>query len=175
MGIWVNTGFWALGAAVLVSFFVLRIDRDELRRLPWFLIPATSAALWGGFAVVLHLIYWDEYYSHFVPPAMRWLAPMAAVFYFVIAVLLRWLALRLPGNPLANFCLLGGLESVPEHVLGIYKFKILEIPMLQDITALQIFLFAFFEYIVYWSIALGVAFLVGWLIDVRGKLRAWEK
>jgi hypothetical protein len=85
--------------------------------------------------------------------------------YFLLGLLLRWAALRLPGNPIISFCLLGGLESVPEHAIAIYRFHILQIPFLQDTTAAAIFILAYFEYVVYWSLALCLAIAVDRLLS----------
>jgi hypothetical protein len=65
--------------------------------------------------------------------------------------------LRLPGPAIAWFAILGGLEGVIEHILGIYGLHILEqVPWLQEVTALPVLVFSFGEYVLYWS-------LVGWL------------
>ena len=50
----------------------------------------------------------------------------SALTHSLIGAFLYRLALRLPGNPIVNFVLLGGLESIPEHLRGLYMFRILE-------------------------------------------------
>jgi hypothetical protein len=87
------------------------------------------------------------------------------VVYPLAALLFRWIALRLPGNPVLWFCLLGGLESIAEHAVAIYRLNILRIPILRGSTAAAIFLFAFFEYVVYWGAALWLSLLVDRLWD----------
>jgi hypothetical protein len=60
--------------------------------------------------------------------------------------------------------LLGALESVPEHLLAIYRMHILDIPMFKDVNASLIFVFAFFEYAIYWGAVLSLAALLDrWL------------
>ncbi len=49
-----------------------------------------------------------------IPPF--WTAPSAALVYAIVAFALARLAEHLPGNPKLSFCLLGGLELVPESV-----------------------------------------------------------
>jgi hypothetical protein len=156
--------FAILLAVVVLALAGWRVQAERFRALPWLDVGIASALFWGLLATGLRWYFWETYYSYFTPAWSRWLAPLAAVFYFFVGLLLRWIALHLPGNPAITFLLLGGLESIPEHALGIYRFHILEIPLLAGSTALSIFLFAFFEYIVYWSIVLGLALLLGRLL-----------
>lgn len=145
----------------LLLFLAWRIRPARFRQLTWALVGA-AALFWGIFATILLWGFWDWYYSYFYPAWTRWLAPMEApLLYGAVGLALRWLAMRLPGNPVVNFCLLGGLESIPEHVWGIYGLKILDkVPVLQHTSPTSIFVFAVFEYILYWSIVLGIAALL---------------
>jgi hypothetical protein len=156
--------FAILLAAALIALVGWRAKAERFRALSWAAVGLASALFWGLLAIGLRLYFWETYYSYFTPAWSRWLAPLAAVLYFFIGLLLRWIALHLPGNPAITFLLLGGLESIPEHALGIYRFHILDIPLLEGSPPLSIFLFAFFEYIVYWSIVLGLALLLGRLL-----------
>lgn len=162
--------FWlsALVAGIVDIIFVfllaLCIKPTRFRQLNW-VLTGTSAILWGVFATACLWGFWDLYYRYFYPGWVRWLAPLDALLYGAIALALWWLALRLPGNPVVNFCLLGGLESVLEHLLGIYGLGILDrVPLLQGVRPTPALVFAFFEYIFYWSIVLGIALLLeyGW-------------
>jgi len=162
-----SEAFWlgALVAAVidigLVLLLALCIKPARFRQLTWAL-TGTSAVLWGIFATACLRGFWDLYYRYFYPGWMRWLAPLDALLYGAIALALWWLALRLPGNPVVNFALLGGLESVLEHLLGIYGLGILDkVPILQGVSPASALVFAFFEYIFYWSVVLGIAGLLG--------------
>jgi hypothetical protein len=158
----------------LVLFLVWRIQPARFRQITWALAGA-SAIFWGIFATILLWGFWDWYYSYFYPDWSRWLAPLATpLLYAAVGLALRWLAIRLPGNPVVNFCLLGGLESIPEHVWGIYRLGILDrVPLLQGISPISIFIFAVFEYILYWSIVLGIAILLrhGW----EGWKHLWQR
>ncbi len=148
-------------AIILVGLLVWRVKPAQFRMLSWQAFGGGSAVFWGVFAGVMMLLAWDSYYRYYAPAWDRIAGPLAAILlYFLLGLMLRWAALKLPGNPIVTFCLLGGLESVPEHALAIYRFHILQIPMLQDATAASIFIFAFFEYVVYWSIALCVAITI---------------
>lgn len=76
-----------------------------------------------------------------------------AVLYGAIGLALWWLALRLQGNPVLNFCLLGGLEAIPEHLWVIFGLRILErVPMLQGVSPTSVLVFAIPEYVLYWGL-----------------------
>jgi hypothetical protein len=102
----------------------------------------TSGFFWLIFSIGLTIFYWKSYYEYFVPRSLLWLRPLTFVIYFLVALGIRWIALHLPGHSSLTFCLLGGLESIPEHALGIYRMHILEVPILQGIAPTR-FLFAF--------------------------------
>ncbi len=157
-------------AVLLVGLLAWRVKPAQFRTLSWQAVGVGSALVWGVLVGVLMLFTWESYYRYYAPSWDRIVGPLAAlVLYFLLGLMLRWLALHLPGNPIAAFCLLGGLESVPEHALAIYRFYILEIPMLQDATAASIFIFAFFEYVVYWSLALCIAIIINRILMVGQK------
>jgi hypothetical protein len=159
--------FWlgALWAALIDVGFVLLLalclKPARFRQLAWAL-TGTSAVLWGVLATACLWGFWDLYYRYFYPGWMRWLAPLDALLYGAIALALWWLALRLPGNPVVTFCLLGGVESVLEHLLGIYGLRVLDkVPVFQGVSPASALAFAFFEYVFYWGVVLGIAALLG--------------
>lgn len=153
-----NTPFAAGAALLLLSLLAWRVTPAAFRSLSWKSVGAASALFWGALAAVLLTYAWEFYYSQFAPSWYRFAAPLGAIaLYALLGVGIRWAALRLPGHPVVWFCLLGGLESIPEHAIGIYRFDILQIPALQGSTAEAVFLFAFFEYVLYWSLALLLA------------------
>jgi hypothetical protein len=165
-----NTLIFFVLALILVGLLAWRFKPDQFRQLSWQAVGIGSALFWSVFAGVMIWYAWDSYYSFFKPSWSRIVVPLGAiVFYFLLGLLMRWVALRLPGNPILWFCLLGGLESVPEHAIAIYRFHILQIPMLQDTTAASIFIIAFFEYMLYWSLALCVAIVVDRLLQMLKK------
>jgi hypothetical protein len=142
-------------AVVVIGITAWRPGPQAFRALPAASFTIGSALFWGVFAALMIAYAWSFYYVHFVPAWYRYAAPLgAAVLYPLLAHLIRWASLRLPGNPAVTFCLLGGLEAIPEHAVGIYRFRILDIPMLQGVSPGSVFLFAYFEYVVYWGVAL---------------------
>jgi hypothetical protein len=165
-----NTLIFFVLALLLVGLLAWRFKPAHFRLLSWQMVGIGSALFWSVFALVMTLYAWDFYYRFFKPAWARIATPLGAIFfYFLLGLLLRWVALRLPGNPILWFCLLGGLESIPEHAIALYRFHILQLPLLQDTTAASIFIFAFFEYVVYWSLALCVAIAVDRLLSVIRK------
>jgi hypothetical protein len=161
-----NTPIFFALALVLVGLLAWRFKPAHFRLLSWQAVGIGSALFWSVFAAVIIWYAWDSYYRYYAPSWDRIVAPLGAiVFYFLLGLVLRWAALHLPGNSTVTFCLLGGLESVPEHAIAIYRFHILQIPLLQDTTAAAIFIFAFFEYTVYWSLALCLAIVVDRLLS----------
>ena len=70
-----------------------------------------------------------------------------------------WLAYQLPGISIIWFVLLGGIEGLAEHILGIYGFRILDkVPWLKDVKVLPALVFSFFEYVFYWTVVAWLAF-----------------
>jgi len=139
-----------------------RLRPESFRALPQVSFIIGAAVFWGALAALLIGYGWALYYAHFVPVWYRLAGPLGAiVLYPVLALLIRWVSLRLPGNPTVVFCLLGGLEAIPEHAVGIYRFRILEIPVLQGLSPASVFVFSYFEYVVYWGVTLMLAAVAG--------------
>lgn len=156
----------------MVSMLAWRVGPSRFRETRWWILALACGLFWGALAFVLHLVYWDSYYRYFAPSYVNWLTPLAALFYIGVGLLLRWLAQRLPGNSVINFCLLGALESVPEHLLAVYRMHILDIPMFQDVNASLIFIFAFFEYAIYGGAVLSLAVLLDRWLPVSKRVAA---
>ena len=130
---WLTIVIWALLSIGLIALLFWRIRPDHFKAVRWQSFVLASGLFWGIFSIVLHQVYWDSYYRNFSLPYGKWLSPLAGLFYALLVLGLRWLALRIPGNAVINFCLLGAVESIPEHAIGIYRFHILEIPILSGI------------------------------------------
>lgn len=165
--LWLSALLTALVDVPLVWVLARRLRPARFRELHW--PTALAAALfWLSLAVLLYALTWDWYYAKFLPGAggrslgrgLLELAPYLAL-YPAIGLLLWWLALRLPGHPAVTFCLLGGLESVPEHLWGIYRLGILDkVDYFQGVSAASVLVFAVFEYILYWGSVLSLAALL---------------
>lgn len=165
-----NTPIAAVAALIIVGLLVWRLKPAAFRSISWQTIGVASALFWGLLAFLLISNAWGVYYSLFTPSWYRFAAPLGAVIiYALVGITFRWAALQLPGNPVIWFCLLGGLESIPEHTIAIYRFDILQIPILQGSSATSIFIFAFFEYAIYWGLALALAVGIDRLLRLLHK------
>jgi hypothetical protein len=158
--------------AALILLLAWRIKPARFRALKWWLV-GTAAVFWSAFGVVLVRAFWDSYYHYFYPAMFRsgGILLFVPLVYGLLALVYHWLAFRLPGNPILVFCLLAGLESLLEHAWGLYGFKILEVPMLQDTRPLAILFFAVPEYIFYWCMVISLAILAQtscrWLVKLH--------
>jgi hypothetical protein len=151
----------------LVLFLARGLQPDRYRRLHGAVVVA-AALFWVSYGLLLFALTWESYYAKFLPdPSDRSLARslLELLIYPPLGLLLWWLALRLPGNPTLSFCLLGGLQAVPEHLWGIYGLSMLEqVPFLQEASPASVLAFAVPEYVLYWGSVLSLALLLhrGW-------------
>ncbi|MDT8305117.1 MAG: hypothetical protein RRC07_04220 [Anaerolineae bacterium] len=157
-GFWEAALIWGVVAAALLWLLARTVRRPALERVRW-AVPVAAALFWGIFATVLVYGMWASYYEYFYSTRLRLIIPLyAPLLYAVVGTFLWWAARRLPGNPAVTFCLLGGLESLAEHLIAIYALDILErVPLLQGSDPLAVLAFAFPEYVVYWGIVLALA------------------
>ena len=157
---WQSALLSALIAAAGIFILARLIDRASFRRLKWPLV-ISSVIFWSALGTLLIQLTWESYYQRFAPAWMHnggsliITIPLAAA----QALAFHWAALRLPGTLWLGFCLLGGLESVLEHLWGIYGSKIMEIPMLQGVDPLSVLAFAFPEYMIFWCAVIAAAAL----------------
>lgn len=154
--VWLST--WLCGGVSLLLLVpLLLIFEDEAFCRSALPAAGASAVFWGIVAVFAVRRFWELYYVYFYPRWIRWLVPLDLVLYGAIGFGLWWLALRLPGPVVLSFVLLGGIEGVVEHVVGILGLRILDrVPWLHGLAPLPILIFSFFEYVLYWT-------LVAWL------------
>ncbi len=161
--LWLSAFITALIDVGLILFLARRIQRPRFRQLHW---PVALAAgvFWVSYGLMLFALTWESFYAKFLlDPANRSLARsmLELLPYSIIGLVLWWLAVRLPGNPAVNFCLLGGVQSVPEHLWGIYRLGMLDkVSFLQQASAASVLAFAVPEYILYWGSILSIAMLI---------------
>ena len=164
--LWLSTLIFGLAGLLLLLPLLFVFHPAAFQRAGWSLAIASGVS-WGVMATIAIFVFWDLYYQYIFPAwAHRW-APLDALLYTAIGLGMWWLACRLPGSPVFWFVLLGGLEGIVEHVLGVYGQHILEkVPMLQGAPVALVILFSFFEYVLYWSI-------VAWLGFALLRLGQW--
>jgi hypothetical protein len=161
--LWLAALVTALMDMGLVWFLARRIQKLDFQRLHW---PVALAAgiFWISFGLMLFALTWESFYAKFFPnPANRGLARsmLELLPYPVIGLGLWWLTLRLPGNPAVSFCLLGGVESLVEHLWGIYRLGMLDrVPFLEEASLIAVLAYAVPEYILYWGSVLSIAILI---------------
>jgi hypothetical protein len=158
--LWTDSVIMALVDVIFVLLLAWRIKPARFRQLKWTLV-GTAAISWSIFGIVLVLVFWGTYYHYFFPSWFRsgGILVFVPILYGLFALVFYWLALRVPGNPILNFCLLAGLEGVLEHLWGIVGLKILDFPLLQETSPAAILAFSFPEYIFYWCIVISIALL----------------
>ena len=163
-----SPAFWyqcAIVSAIIALVLLLPLARlfpSASFRLSRRAVVIGASIFWLGFALLLTRIAWAGYYQYFYPAWMQWgILPAAALVFSALAFAFHWLACRLPGHPLAWFCLFAGLQSVAEHAIAWYGAGLpARVPMLAGAPPFPIFVFAFFEYQVYWAVALWIAWLL---------------
>ena len=154
--VWLSTLLFT-GLDVIILLPLVIVFRDDVSTHASRAIGVSSGLFWGVLATVAILGFWGFYYQYIFPNWMRWLGPLDILLYGVIGLGLWWLALQIPGPTVLWFVILGGIEGILEHLLGIYVLGILDkVPWLQGLYPFPIVVFSFFEYIFYWS-------LVAWL------------
>lgn len=165
---WIATFVTAIIDVVFVTLLAWCIRSARFRQLKNFL-AGSAIIFWAGLWtwVMTNRFIWETCYQYIFPPWARWIMPpVMAVLDGVLALLFWWLALRVPGNPVVNLMLLGGLESFPGHLRAI-QVGILETPLLRDVSAASALTFGFFEFVFYWSVILATAAI---FFSIREKL-----
>ena len=171
---WLNCALVSLllGTALLVPLgLVFPENRFRLSRGA---VVGGAALFWPGFALVMIQTMWQSYYVYFYPFWMKWaLLLIAAGFFPGMAFAFHWLACRLPGHPLGWFCLFAGLQSVAEHTIAWMSGLAEKVPSLHGAPLIPVLTFAFFEYQIYWAIALWLAWVISKLRNRRKTERAF--
>ena len=164
--LWLSALVTAVMDVGLVLFLARRIRPSRFRQLHWPVVLA-SGVFWMGYGLTLFATTWGSFYAWFLPdPANRSLARFLfeLLLYPAVGLGLWWLAARLPGNPAVTFCLLGGLEALPEHLWGICRLGMLDkVPFLREAGPLSVLAFAVPEYVLYWGSVLGMALPIEWI------------
>ncbi len=155
--------WWAtLIGIVIDTIFVIillrSVSTEKFKRLKWPLV-VTSGVFWAAMWLFLtSTIYWDSVYSYVFPAWARWyIPPVYGLLFAGIAYVIWWSAVRLPGNALLTYFLLGGAVGTITHIWAIYRGILDKPPMLQGVSALSATVFPFFEFIFYWCVILTVA------------------
>jgi hypothetical protein len=134
---------------------------EHIHRYKGYIIVA-SGIFWASLTTFLIIVAGDFYYSHFLEVStsgQRFLMVIeSTALYSLLAWLFYSIALKTSFDLVWNFVVLGGLESLIEHMWGIYRLGILErVILFRDISAESVLAFSIPEYISYWCTALLLA------------------
>ena len=167
---WIAALVAALMDIAFVALLAWRIKPARFRQLQWPLFIVSTlfwTILW--YVVMWNAFVWETSFRHVFQPWQRWAWP--PVFGLIsggVAWLFWRLSLRLPGNSVLYFLLLGGLESFVDHYFAI-RNGVMETPLLQEVSIASALVFGFFEFIFYWSVILGIASLFRRLFPPFGR------
>jgi len=158
---WESTAVAVLIDAVLI-FIILRLIHPERFFQIRSQVIVSAGVFWGILGVLVVRLFWDDYYRYFYP---GWMGSWG-IFIFgpsigmVLAIVFYWIVSWFRGHPIPAFFTLVGIEAFLEHLMGIYSFRIMDIPSFQGVSPLSVLVFSVPEYIFYWSVILLAAFLV---------------
>lgn len=160
---------WFGGAGILLYLPLFRLLPTRIFRTSRRAVVMGASLFWLGFAGALVNLTWSYYYRFFYPEWMKWGAALvAAILYSIYAYVCHWAACRLPGPPMLWFCLFTGLLGANEHCIAWNLVRLPEkVPMLAGMPLVPAMLFAFFEYQVYWAIALWLSWMLIKLLHLQ--------
>jgi len=154
--LWRAAMLFALFDFVLVAYLSRFIEPEHFRRMKW---PVTviTGIFWVLIWLAMVLFFWEPVYHYVFPSWSRWiLPPLFGILFGFVGLLFWWLAMHLKGNPVTNFCLLGGLWGMITHILAIQRGLLEKPPMLQEAGVIAASVMPIFEFIFYWCVILGL-------------------
>jgi hypothetical protein len=159
--LWRGAILFAVIDAVFVTALARFIKPPRFRQLKWTLVATMAVFFTALMGTLLSYYYWEPVYHYFFPEWTRWLLPpVYGLLFAAVGLLSWWLALRLPGNPVVSFCLLGGLWGMTTHTWAVYRGLVEKPPMLQGASPLAAVVIAVFEFTFYWCVNLTIASLL---------------
>lgn len=148
---------------VFIPLLIWRIKPATFRRFKWTLV-GVMAIYWGALWTWVLVNFWDPVYHYVFPAWARWfIPPIYGVLFAGVSLLFWWLALRLRGNPVLNFCLLGGLWGMLTHLMAVSLGIVSRPPVLQGAAPEAAVIIAIFEFMFYWCVILSVTTFVDYL------------
>jgi hypothetical protein len=157
---WMAAGVTAVVDIALVVLLTRWLRPPWRRRLPLALLGVGTVCFSALFSGVLWH-YWDSCYALALPRYMKTFAPLVGAALGAMGWLFWWIARRLTGWAVPLFLALGGLESLPGHLNGIYRFGLLDrCPLVQGVSPSSALVFGIFEFGFYWSVFLALSALV---------------
>jgi hypothetical protein len=159
--LWRGAFFFALADVIFVTVLSRLIKPSSLRELKWTLAGVMAVFFCGLFAILASYMFWDSVYQYVFPEWSRWVIPPLYGLLFAAVGLLFWrIAFRLPGNPVTNFCILGGSWGMITHLWAIERGILEKPPMLQGSSSVAAVILASVEFIFYWCLVLTLSQLL---------------
>ena len=164
---WKATLGVGIADVIFVALLAWRLRPERFRQMKWSLGAAATIIYGALWTWAMWSFTWELAYRYIFTEWSRYVVPPAyGLLFGCIGVGLWWLALRLPGKAVVNFCVLGGLVSLPGHLWAFHAFGMnKKVPLLQDASEISMLTFGVFEFIFYW----GVIIILGLLLQ-----HAWE-
>lgn len=157
---WWSAVVTALIDAPLLALLVGRVSPELFRRLKWPLTGAAFlvfAAIWFSVGSVA---FWETVYSAIFPAWFRWLLPLIYGTLFALLALGFWgLSRRAARWQAVWFCVLGGLSSLAGHTIGASR-GLFKVPMLAQTSIASALTFGVFEFIFYFCVIVGIAWVL---------------
>ena len=168
--LWLGTIIFAAIDVFFVLILAWRVNPATFRRLKW-LLAITTAIFFCGIWTWGFINFWDSIYHYVFPAWAHWLIPPTfGLLYAGISLLYWWLAVRLRGNAVVNFCLLGGLWGMITHLFAVSIGIVSKPPALQGAAPVAAVVFAIFEFMFYWCVILSMTTLLNYLWQRLRKL-----
>src|SRR5512141_655588 len=112
---------FALMDAVYLPSLVWRVNKEAFRKLKWSLV-ITAALVWYGIWAWAIGNFWETVYSFvFSSWAQTWVPWIAFVVAGAVALGLWIISIRLKGNFVLIFCLIGGVIGSLTHIWAVYR------------------------------------------------------
>jgi hypothetical protein len=145
---------------VFVLILRRKIQTEMFRQFKWELVITTGIFWFLLFGILMSWIFWEPVYHYVFPSWARWLIPPAyGLLFAALGYLYWWLALRLPGNPVITWCLLGGLCGMATHIWAVYRGILDKPPMLQGASPIATVIMPIFEFAFYYCVILSLTAL----------------
>ena len=155
--LWLGTLFLVVIDAVFIPILAWRINPATFGRLKWTL-GITTAILFSAIWTWGFVNFWDSVYRYVFPSWAHWvIPPIFGLLYAGISLLIWWRAVRLHGNAVVNFCLLGGLWGMITHLFAVSVGIVRKPPALQGAAPVAVVVIATFEFMFYWCVILTLA------------------
>ena len=167
---WASALVTAVIDLAFVALLAWRVQPERFRQLKWPLLGA-SLIFWISLWTSVVCWCWDWCYRYVFPSWGHWvIPPVYGLIFGAMGLAFWWLALHLPGNPVATFCILGGLQSLPGHLWAIYGVRMLDkVPILRAVSPSSALVFGVFEFVFYWGVIVIIALVVVRVRDWRRR------